>query len=484
MEIIRLKRIYHRGGDRIGIFFSFDDKLRRLVRSIPGIMYSGTNKCFYTDYTEDSLRLICSAFKDYAEINSDDIRFGRDPLITETSSPGVQAGKPESINSYYPFKRQYSSRVVFSINEETGALIIRLPIPYRSEWVAELRSYGGRYDSARREWHLPWSKLQCDSLADYFSINGVGLEIRKEHISEDLRQERKTRLGDLRGRSLGRKSLDALDNLALYLDENRYSERTKESYLSMIDIFFRYFSMKDPETITSREISGFINDYILRLGYSSTYQNQMISAIKVCNLFSGYGQIDLGQIGRPRKKRPLPKVLSKDEVGRILNSQGNLKHKLLLWMIYSCGLRRSEVTKLRLSDLDRDRSLIHICEGKGMVDRIVPLSQKVWLKIDEYLAGYSPREYLFEGQTGGRYSAESVYRVFKDALAKAGIKKDLGVHSLRHSYATHLHENGMDIKYIQELLGHRSTRTTEIYTHVSRRNLIAVRSPIDDLDVK
>jgi site-specific recombinase XerD len=104
--------------------------------------------------------------------------------------------------------------------------------------------------------------------------------------------------------------------------------------------------------------------------------------------------------------------------------------------------------------------------------------------VDEYSRAYKPRDYLFEGQTGRRYSSESVYRVFKDTLLKAGIHKDVGVHSLRHSYATHLHESGLDIRYIQELLGHKSTRTTEIYTHVSRRNLIAVRSPIEDLDVK
>jgi len=119
-----------------------------------------------------------------------------------------------------------------------------------------------------------------------------------------------------------------------------------------------------------------------------------------------------------------------------------------------------------------------------MVDRIVPVSGKVWNKIDEYLASYGPKRYLFEGQTKGRYSSESVYRVFKSALEKAGIRKEVGVHSLRHSYATHLHESGLDIKYIQELLGHKNTRTTEIYTHVSRRNLISVRSPIEDLDVK
>ena len=142
------------------------------------------------------------------------------------------------------------------------------------------------------------------------------------------------------------------------------------------------------------------------------------------------------------------------------------------------------MTNILISDIDRDRSILHIREGKGGVDRIVPVSEKVWQKLDEYIDGFRPRKYLFEGQSGGRYSSESVYNVFKKALINAGIKKEVGVHSLRHSYATHLHENGVDIRYIQELLGHKSTRTTEIYTHVSRRNLVAVRSPIEDLDVK
>jgi integrase/recombinase XerD len=187
---------------------------------------------------------------------------------------------------------------------------------------------------------------------------------------------------------------------------------------------------------------------------------------------------------RPRRARALPKVFSKEEVKLILNASRNLKHRLILWIIYSCGLRRSEITNIRLADIDRARGILNIREAKGMNDRIVPVSDKVWEKVDEYIVSYHPVFWLFEGQTGGRYSSESVYRVFKQALRNAGIRKDVGVHSLRHSYATHLHENGVDIRYIQELLGHRSTRTTEIYTHVSRRNLIAVRSPIDDMDLK
>jgi integrase len=162
----------------------------------------------------------------------------------------------------------------------------------------------------------------------------------------------------------------------------------------------------------------------------------------------------------------------------------SVEHRLILWMIYSCGLRRSEVINIRIADLDRTRGILNIREAKGMNDRIVPVSDKIWEKVDEYVSSYHPVFWLFEGQTGGKYSSESVYRVFKQALSNAGIRKDVGVHSLRHSYATHLHESGVDIRYIQELLGHKSSRTTEIYTHVSRRNLMAVRSPIDDMDLK
>jgi integrase/recombinase XerD len=155
----------------------------------------------------------------------------------------------------------------------------------------------------------------------------------------------------------------------------------------------------------------------------------------------------------------------------------------MLWLIYSCGLRRSEVTNIKLSDLDIERGILNIREGKGNVDRMVPIPEKVWEKIAAFRKTYNPATWLFEGQSGGRYSVESVYSVFKQSLKRAGINKDVGVHSLRHSYATHLHESGLDIRYIQELLGHKSTRTTEIYTHVSRRNLFAIRSPIEDMDI-
>ena len=268
-----------------------------------------------------------------------------------------------------------------------------------------------------------------------------------------------------------------------YLEEKRYSKRTCDSYLAHLVLFFKYFHDKDPLDIKEEEVSGFIDDHIIGLGYSASYQNIMISAIKIHFSLCGLRSFNTDSVERPRRSRALPKVFSKEEVMKIFSATRNNKHKMILWMIYSCGLRRSEVTNIKLTDLDAERGILHIREGKGNVDRMVPVSPKVWEKISIYIKGYNPITYLFEGQTGGKYSVESVYSVFKQSLRRAGIHKDVGVHCLRHSYATHLHESGLDIRYIQELLGHKSSRTTEIYTHVSRRNLLAIRSPIEDMDI-
>lgn len=481
---VLLKRIFHRDRWRIAIFFDFDETMKSKVKSIPGATYSATHRCFYVDDSEENLKLVMKTVRDIAEIDICALirKEGESvAAVVQPENEGREKSPPEPESADC---RRYGP-VEFRISEKEGLLVIKFLGFFDHEWIREMRSYGNlEFDKKRKEWLLPWSKLTCDSLADYYANKGVKVNVTKQVVNEDLKSERKITGDEIRSKLLGRKALDGLDMLTWYLDENRYSPRTRESYLAMLEFFFRYFSPKEPADITEDEISKFLYDFIIRLGYSATYQNQMVSAIKIYYTIAGKGKVDPDFLERPRRRRSLPKVFSKEEVSSILNSSGNLKHKLLLWIIYSCGLRRSEVTNIRLTDLDRERNILHIREGKGMVDRFVPVPDKVWVKVDEYKSAYKPREYLFEGQTGGRYSSESVYRVFKEALVKAGIKKDVGVHSLRHSYATHLHENGLDIRYIQELLGHKSTRTTEIYTHVSRRNLIAVRSPIEDLDVK
>ncbi len=472
---IILRRVFHRDSERIAISFSYDDYLKALVRSIPGVLYSKTLRSFYTDFSEENLKKLTSILGEKAELvigwDQEETRGKKEEREEEPVERSIQGSQKNKKRS-----------VELRINEENGNIIIRLPIPYLPEWVDELKSYRGiKYDGVTKSWSMPWSKMNVDSIADYFNNQNVEVAVKRAVVDEVLRDERRKTGDEIRERPLSKKAQDAIDNLAMFLDENRYSVRTRESYLSMAEFFLKYFNDKEPGRITGNEVSDFICDIVIRLGYSAAYQNQIISAIRTLYLASGNAGPDFEIPVRPRRSRSLPKTFSKEEVGRILNSAGNTKHKLLLWIIYSCGLRRSEVINIRLRDLDRDRSLIHIREGKGMVDRIVPVSVKVWNKVDEYLLSYDPVEYLFEGQGGGKYSSESVYRVFKMALRKAGIRKDVGIHSLRHSYATHLLEAGTDLRYIQELLGHKSSKTTEIYTHVTEKSIQKIRTPFDDL---
>jgi integrase/recombinase XerD len=519
MNKVRLERIFHRDRWRYAIFTPYDREILKIIRSIPGIQYSGTYKCWYTNESEENMKIILRVFAGKADVdvsllpalqeikppgNSSDIHPPARPSddhsilpVVNTSSDKQDLVVPETIvHRENPNGRQekdvqdkkfYGVRgydaVEFRIVE--GKLVVRFTGKYDGTWIDELKSYGRvQYDRIRKEFYLPWSKMIVDSLSDYFS--GIGVEVRviKEAVKPETKDSRKKFSDEIHSRELTGEGIEAIETLRWYLEENRYSKRTIESYTSVLEIFFRYFSMKHPDEIQQGDISDFMNEFIIKNGLSASYQNQAISAIKIYYEISGERNVVPGLLERPRRGRALPKVFSKEEVTRILNSAGNTKHKLLLWIIYSCGLRRSEATNILLTDIDRVRNIIHIREGKGGVDRIVPVPNKVWSKYDEYMESYHPAKYLFEGQSGGRYSAESVYNVFKHALHKAGIQKEVGVHSLRHSFATHLHENGLDIRFIQELLGHKSSRTTEIYTHVSRRNLAAIKSPIEDLDLK
>jgi integrase/recombinase XerD len=192
--------------------------------------------------------------------------------------------------------------------------------------------------------------------------------------------------------------------------------------------------------------------------------------------------LPLEQLHRPKREKKLPNVLSKEEIKKILEMPMNIKHRTMLSLIYSCGLRCGELLKMKPKDIDSKRMLVMIRLAKGKKDRIVPLSEKVLQLLREYYKRYRPKEWLFEGQkVGEAYSERSLQLVLKHAIEKAGIKKPVSLHWLRHSYATHLLESGTDLRYIQELLGHKSSKTTEIYTHVSTKSIQNIRSPFDDL---
>ena len=273
-----------------------------------------------------------------------------------------------------------------------------------------------------------------------------------------------------------------MNSFLVFLQNQRYSPSTIKTYTETLAVFFKFHGKKETQEIRNEDFAEFINTYVIQLGHSYSYQNQFINAIK---LFFGKVEqryIVVEQIQRPRTENKLPNVLSKQEVKMILESLQNTKHKTMLCMIYACGLRRGELLKLKPQDILSDRLLLHIKQAKGKKDRIVPLSEKLLEMLRDYYKSYKPQVWLFEGQkSGNAYSERSLELVFKHAIKQAGITKPATLHWLRHSYATHLLESGTDLRYIQELLGHKSSKTTEIYTHVSTLSIQKIKSPFDDL---
>ncbi|MFL0248296.1 site-specific tyrosine recombinase/integron integrase [Candidatus Clostridium stratigraminis] len=260
-----------------------------------------------------------------------------------------------------------------------------------------------------------------------------------------------------------------------------YSFKTRKSYISHIKRFSSFLNVNLQEFTT-----GDVKRYILFLledqKVSHSYVNQSISSIKfLCNDVLKQDK-NISFIKRPKKENKLPNVLSFQEVSKILSALKNEKHKTILFLIYSAGLRVGEVVKLKTEDIDSQRMLIHVVQGKGSKDRYTVLSEIALDQLRKYYKLFRPEKWLFPGQDEDEYITErTVQRIFENACSLAKITKKVSVHSLRHSFATNLLESGIDLRYIQELLGHSSSKTTEIYTHVTQKNISNIQSPLDKM---
>lgn len=275
--------------------------------------------------------------------------------------------------------------------------------------------------------------------------------------------------------------IDELNSFRRYLAQRRYSANTIEHYTEGLKVFLQ-FTGKPTTEITNSDLERFNHDYVIKHQYSFSFQNQVINAVKLFYRSIYSTKFNVDAVERPRREHKLPNVLSKDEVKRIITAPTNIKHRAMLSLIYACGLRRSELLNLKPQDIDSKRGILIIRLAKGRKDRIAPISEKIIGLLRDYYKSYKPKTWLFEGQViGNQYTAESIQHVLKEAIRKANITKPVTLHWLRHSFATHLLESGTDLRYIQELLGHRSSKTTEIYTHVSTQSIQKIKSPFDDL---
>lgn len=266
-----------------------------------------------------------------------------------------------------------------------------------------------------------------------------------------------------------------------HLIKRRYSKATSDNYQAQFRAFLAFIHPKAAEEFGESDIHHYQLHLVQERRVSYSTQNQAINAIKFYLEQVKGGDRKKYYIERPRKEAKLPTVLSEEEMWALLMRTYYIKHKCMLLLLYSAGLRRSELLALREQDLDLDRKLIYVRGGKGKKDRVTMLSPYAYQVLQDYIAELKPKQWLFEGPDGRQYSATSLNKIIKRSAEKAGIKKRVSAHTLRHSFATHSLEQGIDLRYIQSLLGHESSKTTERYTQVTRKGFENLVSPLDRL---
>ena len=353
-----------------------------------------------------------------------------------------------------------------------GKKIICLHFNYNKDLIQAVKKIIGiKWNQQMKCWYIEQNEFKLS-----FIFNLLKKHAFIDYSSLKISQKNKTIK-----QSKNQSNLNLPKSYLDMLDQRRYSENTKSIYVSYFKDFIRYFENRNLEKINVSEINNYILGLIRKNNISTSQQNQRINAIKF------YYEKVLGKekmymdIKRPKTKKLIPDVLSGREIKRMIDVTDNLKHKCIISLLYSAGLRRSELINLKLTDILSDQMLIKVEQSKGNKDRYVGLSHHMLNLLREYYKKYLPKYYVFEGKNGAKYSAESVLRVVKTAAEKAGIKRNVTPHMLRHSFATHHLENGTDLRHIQTFLGHRSSRTTEIYTHVAKTDFSKFTNPLDNI---
>ena len=347
---------------------------------------------------------------------------------------------------------------------------------------------GRRWHPSSGLWLLPYSKENWTSMTSVIPQHNI-INTKKEisiHI-ETFYQVPKQAVSKQDSKSsmivLPGCHKESLLRMEEQLIVNRYQFNTSKNYISAFKEFLGYYVDIKPELIAKENIKSYLLYKINQDGISESTQNVIINAIKFY-----YEKVEKRERFviydlRPRKAKKLPSFLSKEEIVCLVKAVENTKHRVILKLIYSAGLRLGELIRLKLKDIRWDIGHIMIKCSKGKKDRMVTLSQKLIGELQEYITKFKPRFYLIEGQDGGNYSPRSVQNIFHKAIEISNIQTHATVHTLRHSYATHMIQSGIDIRIVQELLGHASIKTTEIYTHITDRMKSAIKSPLDDLEL-
>lgn len=342
---------------------------------------------------------------------------------------------------------------------------MQIPYPNHAARKIVKQELGGYYHPSQKLWSILNTKEIKTKFDKLF---------HKQYVVQELAPtpEKPTK-------NLNEQSLEAIEKTIQKLTLRALSKSTIDTYVSNLKSFFSYFEAHDISQLSKEQIEAYMYLLVSKYRISESLQNTTINAIKAYYEHVLGKPREIYDIQRPKKSKELPNVLSMQEVAAILASPKNLKHKAMLYTLYSAGLRLGELIRLRIDDIRSDDGYIFIKGAKGKKDRHTILSEALLALLRDYYKLHKPSYWLFEGQEGGQYSATSVQKVFRKAVKAANANPWATPHTLRHSFATHMLQQGVSMRIIQSLLGHENSRTTEIYTHVMRISSSEVKSPLD-----
>jgi integrase/recombinase XerD len=367
--------------------------------------------------------------------------------------------------------------VSFDVYKNVATVVLRFD--YCEELNNVCLNNGARWSNSKKGFIFPDSPNIINKLFAVFR-NKAWVDVsayRKQ--SAEYANKKNTKVAVIK-KSLSIDHKIALDIFRKQLKIRNYSDSTIDNYAHMIEMLLGY-SKKEVSNIDINDISDFQYHYWINNKYSNATQRMFVGAVKLFFPIIENKHIDIDAIPLPKKEKRLPNVLSQEEIVALLRATKNMKHKLIITLLYSSGLRISELINLKITDIHLDRLQIMVVKGKGFKDRMVNLSAVAASMIRTYLLEYKPNQYLFNGNHSLRYTETSIRKVLERAAKKAGMQRKVWPHLLRHSYATHMLENGVNLRYVQELLGHSSINTTQIYMHIARNNLSQLSNPLDVL---
>jgi site-specific recombinase XerD len=445
MKTILIEPVIHSGEPRIKLIFDYDDELIGLVKKIPGSLWSRTLKCWHVPEQENLMEFLIEYLPE--------VRF---EWVKDT-----------------PAKENDIQIMIAETDKRKNIFYISLPFAMKDEFK---KLEGAWWHPGARKWSAVDNADNRSQLRSILEKAGYSLEFReKEEPEKPLRPTRE-----------GNK-----ENKDLPLPDERFerqmrlegkSENTIRQYKSFVSW---YLSVQTDEQLAedaAEKVRRFIYDHVIKKDYGQTQQNGAISALKQYYQAVFGIVLDATDIPRPKKKRVLPKVISKEEFEKMYRATRNLKHQVILLLLFGCGLRRQEVCELRTSDTDFERGLLYI-KGKGNKYRAVNPGNNLLEKLAKYIKSYMPEKFLIEGPNRGMYSGSSIGKIVSVAASEAGIERRVHPHMLRHSFATLLMERGVELRLIQEALGHSSSKTTEIYTYVSRATIKKMPVLLDEMKI-